>query len=83
MSSSSRYDVEMWRICFWVIIGILIMCVIWAIRSTCIDIANFQDSNVIILSSNGSNPSKGRTQSKEHKDILPTINRDGNMINDV
>lgn len=59
------------------------MCVICAIRSTCIDIANSQDDNVIILSSNRSNASKERTQSKDQKDVLPPINRDGNMIHDV
>ena len=73
----------MWRICFWVVIGMLIMCVICAIRNTCIDIANSHDDNVIIISSNPSNPSKGRIQSKDQRDILPAINRDGNVIHDV
>ena len=83
MSSNSRYHIEVWKVGFWVFIGVFLMCVLSAIRSTCIDIANSRDDCVIILSSNRSNPSKDRPPSNDQKNIIQPIMQDGKAIHNV
>ena len=38
---------ESWRICFWVAIGVALVCVIWCIFKTCRDIAICKDDYAI------------------------------------
>ena len=53
------------------------MCVIYAVRSTCIDIANSEDDLVITASPNRSTINKGRPRPNDKDDILKPINRGG------
>ena len=67
---------------FWIIMGVLTMCVIYAIRSTCVDIANSEDDLVITASPNRSTVNKGRPRPNDKDDILKPFNGDGTGAKD-
>ena len=58
------------------------MCVIYAIRSTCVDIANSEDGLVITASPNRSTVNKGRPRPNDKDDILKPFNGDGTGAKD-
>lgn len=78
MSHNSSYYFDLLRTGFWIIIGVLTMFVIYAIRSTCVDIANSEDDLVITASHNCSAVNKGRTRHNDKDDILKPIKEGGN-----
>ena len=82
MSSNSTYYFELLRTGFWIIIGVVTMCVIYAIRSTCVDIANSEDGLVITASPNRSTVNKGRPRPNDKDDILKPFNGDGTGAKD-
>ena len=74
MSSTSSYYFELLRTGSWIIIGVFTMFVIYAIRSTCIDIANCEDNLVIAASLNRSTVNKDRPRPNDKDDILRPMN---------
>ena len=75
MSSTASCYFELLRAGFWIIIVVLTMCVIYAIRSTCIDIANSEDDLVLAASPNRSTINKDQPRPIDKDDNLKPINR--------